>query len=351
MEEIQTPEPIVETSPETVMDSGQEVPTEPDATKKAASSGGSFWKNREENLEWYERHTPQYWQEFYRTALILEMIDERFSATEGSPCIGYTSQQKYLSRMMALFSALDRDDLVFLPKELSLASLHRGMSIEQLVGQWRGNLFDASKGRMPAGNISSPAFYLIPSIGMAKEYLMHAVGLGVALRVRAHAKIVVVPLFKKDLNSSVVWRSLTLAQRNHAPVAFVVLDGDGSAIARASGIRGQECGADSFLISLKKLRNQISYARTKQEPIVLSFSDSYLSQVSPREAVEAYLRKRGATIPENLRSEVAQEIDYGIERALMIPIPSKSTVVQDVREHLSPELEEQWRNWREAHGK
>lgn len=311
-----------------------------------------FVEEKLETREWHDRLGDGFWRGLYRSAAFLEELDRRLADPATSPCPGYQSQRDSIGQGLALVAVLDHDDYLFLPPELSLAAVHRGVTVEQLVGQWRGNLLDPGKGRLPPGSVVSAAFHLVPELGFGVERLEHGIGMALAMRLRNHAKVAVLPILKRELASSATLRLLRLARQNPAPIVFVVMDGDATDVAAAAGIRAVDAAGETVLDTLKTLKNGIDRVRSRQEPVIFHFTQTRGAGTDPFSAiVRKILDKKGWHTEPNLLEQVAAEIQYGITRATMIPLPPRNTVIQDVRAQLDPELESQWREWRAAHGK
>lgn len=317
----------------------------------AVQKTSAFPKEKFEKKEWHERLGKDFWQLFYRSALAMELLDRRLAQKNTSVCGDYRSQKDVLAQGLALVATLDRDDLLFLPRKVSLAALYRGVTVEQFVGQWLGNLLDPGKGRLESGNIGAEAFYLVPRVGTDKQWISHAVGIALAMRLQNHPKLVSIPLFRKDLLSSDVQRLLRFAASYPIPVAFIVLDGSGEVFARAAGLKERAIADEDFLSVLKVLKGQLDRVRSRKEPIVLSFTDPSWQNHSVTEILGEFLISKDWSPDESLLQQVQREVDYGIERATMIPSPPKATVIQDVTRTLRPDLERQWLEWGKAHGK
>ena len=284
-------------------------------------------------------------------ALTMEELDRLMQEPQMTGLTGYTSQLRSIAQGMAIVSVADRDDVLFLPRDLSLAALHRGVTVEQFVGQWLGNLLDPGKGRLFPGNLASEAVQIVPRVGAGREWLAHALGLACAMKVKQHAKLVVLPLFRKDLANSELLQCMRSAVRAKAPLLFLVLDGDGSAFAKAAGMRSAVQEESDFLATLKFLKGQFDRTRSKGRPVMVSFAAWESSAERLSDLLQAFLDSRGWQQPPELVEQVKAEVKYGIERAVTIPAPPKQTVIQDVRKLVSPELEAAWKDWKAVHGK
>ena len=171
------------------------------------------------------------------------------------------------------------------------------------------------------------------------------------MRLRGHVKAVVMPMRASELQSSATLSMFSLAQRNSAPVAFAVLDGDGADAADASGLRAVNCSGASVLDTLKAIKGGVDRVRSRAEAAVLHFPNSPTETTAFSEVLNAVLEKKRWLQEPKLLEQVRAEIAYGIERARMIPLPPRNTVIQDVRAIVTPDLETQWAEWRLVHGK
>lgn len=301
--------------------------------------------------EWHDRLGDGFWKELHRSAVFMEELDSFLSDPHASPCKGYESQSRTIPEGLALISVLDHDDYLYLPRELSLSAIHRGVTVEQFVGQWRGNLLDPGKGRLPPGSLGAAAFQIVPQVGKAHERLEHGVGVAMAMRMRGHSKIVILPILIRELKTSAVQKVLQLVAKNNVPVAFLVVDGDAAEIATACGIRSADCTSADILGSLKLLKNQMDRIRSRKEPALIYFSRRQEEVRKLSEVIQEIFDRKGWSAEAGLKEQVRAEIAYGIDRARMIPLPPKNTVVQDVRQKLEPHLEADWAEWRKVHGK
>lgn len=298
--------------------------------------------------EWHDRLGKDFWLQLKRSTLVLEELDQLLVAQD-SPCPGYQSQAARIPGSVLLVSVLDSDDLFFLPKEWSLAAVQRGVSVEQYVGQWRGNLLDAAKGRMQPGQLASNPFQILPWVNTEDRSLDIAIGAALAMRQRGHAKLVVLPLPMGFFDSVRVSASLQMAANNPAPLLLVGFDPAAQAVAEACGLRTVVLEPGEPLDLLKSFKGQVDRCRQKREPMFVVLP-SLASEQKFSEALSALLDRKGWS-HEFDRNEIISEIQYGIERARMIPAPPKSAAIQDVWSKVPALLEAQWKDWRRVHGK
>ncbi len=319
------------------------------SSKKKGKS--TFPKDVFEKKEWHERLGEDFWKQLHRAALMMEKLDRRLADPGSSTFIDYKSQKGSIAQGLALVATLDCDDALFLPRMISLAALYRGVTVEQFVGQWLGNLLDPGKGRLEPGNFCSEAFHLVPRIGYGHRWVFHAVGMATAMRLQNHSKLVCVPLFKKDLQTTEVQKLMSFVAKQPLPIAFLIVDGGGGEFAKAVGLREKGTEETDFLEVLKFLKNQLDRIRFRKEAAVLSFCNPAWQEQSITTLLEKFLDAKGWSQEETLHAQVLDEVSYGIERATMIPAPPKSTVVQDLTHQIHPNLERQWLEWRKVHGK
>lgn len=322
----------------------------PEQTGTKKKKKNPFAEEKLDQREWHERLGDGFWRQLYRSAVMLEEMDRLLSQPD-SPCVGYVSQADFLPFGLSLVSVLDYDDFLFLPRDYSLASIHRGLSVEQYVGQWRGNLLDPGKGRLPPGNIANDPFHLVPGLGAREDQILYAHGIAMSMRLRGHNKVCLLPLIGEDLADYRVQKALRLVAETPAPLLFISTAPDAEALASAAGLRFVQAGEEEILSLLKSLKQQVDRTRSKAEPVLLALPPSFQTGQTMSEICLGIMNRRSWAVPAGEVEQVHSEVRYGIERALMIPKPPKKTVIQDVRVATSPALEAQWQNWRKIHGK
>jgi TPP-dependent pyruvate/acetoin dehydrogenase alpha subunit len=281
----------------------------------------------------------------------LEISDEILSDAASTPCPGYKSQAVFVAQALSLVSVLDHDDYIFLSREFSLAALHRGVSIEQYVGQWRGNILDPGKGRLPPGAIVSEASHIVPSFSLGSDRIRIAIGVALAMRARGHSKLVLIPLGIEELSSADTLELLGALALNPLPVVLAVSDGEVKDLAQAVGIRYVDATAPEILDSMKLEKNALDRSRSRGEGLILRLPEATMGAKSFSRTVGAILEKRGYAQDAKLEEQLRAEVEYGISRARSMPAPPRNTVIQDVRAKVEPGLERDWKEWRKAHGK
>ena len=301
--------------------------------------------------EWQDRLGDSFWVELFRSARYLEISDQLLSEASSSPCPGYQSQAVFVAQALSLISVLDHDDYIFLSPRFSLASLHRGVSIEQFVGQWRGNILDPGKGRLPPGAIVSEAFHIVPSFSNGADRIRLAMGVALAMRVKGHSKLVLVPVQRAELSQSDTLELLEFLALNPLPLVLAISEGDAKDLSMAMGLRYVDASSPEILESMKLQKNALDRSRSRGEALILRLPEAKDSTGSFSTTVRAILEKRGYALDSKLEEQLRSEIDYGISRARTMPAPPRNTVIQDVRAKLDAGLEQDWREWRKAHGK
>ena len=328
-------------------------------------------------------------KEMYKTMLQVRLMDERGMLLQRQGRLGfYISAEGQEAVHVGAGYALDQDDWYFPHYRDPGLALMRGVSFQEIFNQLYGNAEDAIRGRqMPnhfswrdrnLGSISSPLSTQIPQ----------ATGAAYAIKYRGERKVVMASFgegstsegdFHVGLNFAAVWKCpvVFLCNNNYWAISVPLPKQTASesiAIkALAYGMEGIRVDGNDVLAVYRATKEAVDRARKGQGPTLIeavtyrmgphSSSDD-ASRYTPKEQLEAwrkkdplarfqrYLERKGSWDQgwaDQLAESLKQSIAEAVKHAEAIGRPPLRSLVEDVYERPTPQLEEQLHDLKRTH--
>jgi pyruvate dehydrogenase E1 component subunit alpha len=317
----------------------------------------------------------------FRGMLLTRILDEKMLVLQRQGRIGFVGTATGLeAATIASGAAFAPQDWIFPALREGGVALFRGMPLVEYVGQMFLNVHDTSKGRQMNNHFQHAGSHFVSWSSCIGTQLPHAVGAGLAARIRGERTVMCAylgdgatssPEFHSAMNFAGVWK---------APVVFVCID-NGWAIsvpssqqsaapsfgskAEAYGMPGVDVDGNDALAVYHETKNAADRAREGGGPSLVALKSyrmlGHSSSDDPtryREAAEVEAWRRRDPIErfarflagrgwlderrrKGLEREIAEECDRSIDAAAAAPKLPLRALVEDVYEEVTPQLRRQ----------